>query len=224
MPSNASADVGRPGMPSLEQSRSPRSLRFSGYATRAHRQMAPRVQSRNDAAGAGLRQLVRPRRRLHRQLLSISFTGAAPTITTSFVTAMVEIQLPGRFFGDLMVEEANAFSRAESTPAVLPVFRHQCASTIPCRATPVGSRIMRSSSIREVCTQRFSERWTSGSAGFSTRSTRLGLRDRTIVIVQSDHGHSTEERAFWGGGKPPAFTAALPKFSLFEGAYGYPRS
>ena len=28
----------------------------------------------------------------------------------------------------------------------------------------------------------------------------LGLRERTIVIVQSDHGHSTEERAFFGGG------------------------
>jgi arylsulfatase A len=28
----------------------------------------------------------------------------------------------------------------------------------------------------------------------------LGLRERTIVIVQSDHGHSTEERAHFGGG------------------------
>ena len=28
----------------------------------------------------------------------------------------------------------------------------------------------------------------------------LKLTEKTIVIFQSDHGHSTEERAFWGGG------------------------
>ena len=48
----------------------------------------------------------------------------------------------------------------------------------------------------------------------------LGLRERTIVIVQSDHGHSTEERAFFGGGSAGIYRGA--KFSLFEGGIRVP--
>src|SRR5262249_23949617 len=48
----------------------------------------------------------------------------------------------------------------------------------------------------------------------------LGLRQRTIVIVQSDHGHSTEERAFFGGGSAGIYRGA--KFSLFEGGIRVP--
>ena len=48
----------------------------------------------------------------------------------------------------------------------------------------------------------------------------LGLRERTIVIVQSDHGHSTEERSFFGGGSAGIYRGA--KFSLFEGGIRVP--
>ena len=48
----------------------------------------------------------------------------------------------------------------------------------------------------------------------------LGLRERTIVIVQSDHGHSTEERAHFGGGSAGSYRGA--KFSLFEGGIRVP--
>ena len=37
---------------------------------------------------------------------------------------------------------------------------------------------------------------------------RLELRDDTLVIFQSDHGHSTEERAFWGGGNAGPYRGA----------------
>ncbi len=40
------------------------------------------------------------------------------------------------------------------------------------------------------------------------------------MIVQSDHGHSTEERAFWGGGSAGIYRGA--KFSLFEGGIRVP--
>ena len=43
----------------------------------------------------------------------------------------------------------------------------------------------------------------------------LGLAEETIVVLQSDHGHSTEERTFGGGGNAGAFRGA--KGSLFEG-------
>jgi len=49
---------------------------------------------------------------------------------------------------------------------------------------------------------------------------RLGLRENTIIVYQSDNGHSTEERAFLGGGSSGPYRGA--KFSLFEGGIRLP--
>ncbi len=48
----------------------------------------------------------------------------------------------------------------------------------------------------------------------------LGLRDNTIIVFQSDNGHSTEERAHFGGGSSGLYRGA--KFSLFEGGLRLP--
>jgi arylsulfatase A-like enzyme len=48
----------------------------------------------------------------------------------------------------------------------------------------------------------------------------LGLRENTIVVFQSDNGHSTEERAHFGGGSAGSNRGA--KFSLFEGGIRLP--
>lgn len=48
----------------------------------------------------------------------------------------------------------------------------------------------------------------------------LGLRQRTIIVFQSDNGHSTEERAHFGGGSAGPYRGA--KFSLFEGGIRLP--
>ena len=48
----------------------------------------------------------------------------------------------------------------------------------------------------------------------------LGLRDNTIVVLQSDHGHSVEERTFFGGGNPGPYRGA--KGCLFEGGIRVP--
>ncbi|MCH2402021.1 MAG: sulfatase-like hydrolase/transferase [Pirellulales bacterium] len=49
---------------------------------------------------------------------------------------------------------------------------------------------------------------------------QLGIREETIVILQSDHGHSTEQRAHFGGGSAGPYRGA--KFSLFEGGIRVP--
>ncbi len=48
----------------------------------------------------------------------------------------------------------------------------------------------------------------------------LGLREKTLIIFQSDHGHSVEERTHFGGGNPGPYRGA--KFSLFEGGIRVP--
>jgi arylsulfatase A len=47
-----------------------------------------------------------------------------------------------------------------------------------------------------------------------------GKRNNTIVVFLSDHGHSTEERNFFGGGYAGEFRGA--KFSMFEGGIRVP--
>jgi arylsulfatase A-like enzyme len=47
-----------------------------------------------------------------------------------------------------------------------------------------------------------------------------GLRDRTIIVYQSDNGHSVEERAHFGGGSSGPYRGA--KFSVFEGGIRLP--
>lgn len=52
------------------------------------------------------------------------------------------------------------------------------------------------------------------------RLKELDLQKDTIVIFQSDHGHSTEDRTFGGGGSAGPYRGA--KFSLFEGGIRVP--
>lgn len=53
-----------------------------------------------------------------------------------------------------------------------------------------------------------------------TRLEELKLAGNTIVVFQSDHGHSTEVRTFGGGGNSGPYRGA--KFSLFEGGLRVP--
>ena len=54
----------------------------------------------------------------------------------------------------------------------------------------------------------------------TAKLSELGLSDDTIMIFQSDHGHSEEERAHLGGGNAGPYRGA--KFSLYEGGIRVP--
>jgi arylsulfatase A-like enzyme len=49
---------------------------------------------------------------------------------------------------------------------------------------------------------------------------KMGLRENTIIVFQSDHGHSIETRTFGGGGSSGPYRGA--KGSLFEGGIRVP--
>ena len=53
-----------------------------------------------------------------------------------------------------------------------------------------------------------------------THLDELGLREDTLIIFLSDHGHSEEERTFGGGGNPGPYRGH--KFTLWEGGIRVP--
>jgi len=53
---------------------------------------------------------------------------------------------------------------------------------------------------------------------------RLGLSENTIVVFQSDHGHSVEERAFRGGGSSGDYRSSFRVSGNMVGSCGFPIS
>jgi arylsulfatase A len=130
-----------------------------------------------------------------------------------------EVQAPGRFFGDLMVEEAAAFlKRNQDRPFFLyfainePHYPYQGDSKWLEHYAHLKYPRNLYASFLSTMDERIGRLIAEVDA--------LGLRERTLVIVQSDHGHSTEERAHFGGGSAGGFRGA--KFSLFEGGIRVP--
>lgn len=131
----------------------------------------------------------------------------------------VEEYHPGDYFPDLCVEEAAAWIRARDEQPWLMYFALNLPH-YPYQGEP---------------------RWLDRYAGMpmprreyaaflSTMDEKIGwllsvleeegVADRTLVVFQSDHGHSTEQRAFWGGGDAGPHRGA--KFSLLEGGIRVP--
>lgn len=135
-----------------------------------------------------------------------------------------EIYKPGLYFPDLMVERCKSFIDGEtdgvksSKPWLL--YWAFNAPHYPYQGSPKWLESYRDlpTPRREYC------------AFLSTMDDRIGevlhhleqngLSDNTIVIYQPDHGHSTETRAFGGGGNAGPYRGA--KFSLFEGGIRVP--
>jgi arylsulfatase A-like enzyme len=131
----------------------------------------------------------------------------------------VEIHRPGRFFPDMMVEEASAFLRANRAGPFFVYF----ALNLPHYPYQGDEKWLK----RYASLPHPRNLYAAFVSTLDERVGRLldeldalGLASNTVVVYQSDNGHSTEERAHFGGGSAGEYRGA--KFSLFEGGIRVP--
>ncbi len=132
-----------------------------------------------------------------------------------------EVWREGRFFSDLMVEEATHFMEGnQQHPFFLyfainaPHYPYQGSEKWLAYYKEKGVPYPRNLYAAFVST--LDEK----IGVLLQRLEDLGLRENTIVVFQSDQGHSVEERAHSGGGSAGGLRGA--KFSLFEGGIRVP--
>src|SRR5262249_28840484 len=126
---------------------------------------------------------------------------------------------PGRFFGDLMVEEGVRFLRRHKDRPFFLYFAIN-APHYPYQGEPKWLDRYAHLKYPRNLYAAFLSTMDERIGRLIAELEALGLRQRTIVIVQSDHGHSTEERAHFGGGSAGIHRGA--KYSLFEGGIRVP--
>ena len=125
----------------------------------------------------------------------------------------------GSYFPDLMVRECNAFITANKDR---PFFLYW-ALNIPHYPMQGENRWRDHYRQLESPRRQYAELVSTMDEKIGlvlAKLDELKLTDNTIVVFQSDHGHSTEERAFWGGGNAGKLRGA--KACLFEGGIRVP--
>jgi arylsulfatase A-like enzyme len=130
-----------------------------------------------------------------------------------------EVHAPGRFFGDLMLEEATAFIKQHQKH---PFFMYYAINMphYPYQGDPEWLDRYRDVKYPRNLYNAFVSTFDARIGQLLATVDALGLREETIVVFQSDHGHSTEVRAHLGGGSAGPYRGA--KFSLFEGGIRVP--
>jgi arylsulfatase A-like enzyme len=130
-----------------------------------------------------------------------------------------EVYYPGRFFPDLMVEEASRFLEQHREQPFFLYFALNMPH-YPYQAEPKWLEHYHNLPYPRNLYAAFVSTLDDRVGALLKEVDELGLRERTIVIFQSDNGHSTEIRAHGGGGSAGPYRGA--KFSLFEGGIRLP--
>jgi arylsulfatase A-like enzyme len=130
-----------------------------------------------------------------------------------------EVFAPGRFFPDLMVEEAARFIEANQERPFLLYFAMNTPH-YPYQGEPCWLEHYKEIAHPTNLYAAFVTTLDARIRQLLVKLDDLGLRERTIIAFQSDNGHSTEERAHAGGGSSGPYRGA--KFSLFEGGIRVP--
>ena len=130
-----------------------------------------------------------------------------------------EVFADGQFFPDLMVREATEFIKENKEK---PFFMYWPINTphYPVQGTDKWRKRYAHLDAPRRMYAAFISTTDEVIGQLLAEVDSLGLTDNTIVIFQSDHGHSTEVRTFGGGGSSGPYRGA--KFSLFEGGIRVP--
>jgi arylsulfatase A-like enzyme len=130
-----------------------------------------------------------------------------------------EVWEDGAFFPDLMVREAHRFIEQNKDrpfflywPINLPHY--------PLQGTELWRQKYRELPAPRRMYAAFVSTMDEKIGELLAQLDKLHLAEHTIVIFQSDHGHSTEVRTFGGGGDAGPYRGA--KFCLFEGGIRIP--
>jgi len=130
-----------------------------------------------------------------------------------------EVFYSGRFFGDLMVEEASEFMTKNRDKPFFIYFAINMPH-YPYQGDPKWLAHYKElpyprnlyAAFLSTCDERMGQ--------LIEKVKVLGLDKETIIVYQSDNGHSTEERAHRGGGSAGIYRGE--KFSLYEGGIRLP--
>ena len=131
----------------------------------------------------------------------------------------VEVQKPGRFFPDLMIEEASRFLEENKSRPFFLYFALNMPH-YPYQAEPHWLEHYKKLPYPRNLYAAFLSSCDARIGALLKKVDDLGLRQKTMVIFQSDNGHSLEERAHFGGGSAGPYRGQ--KFSLFEGGIRLP--
>ena len=130
-----------------------------------------------------------------------------------------EVFQDGDFFLDLMVDEASEFIKGSSDQ---PFFMYWAinAPHYPMQGTSKWRERYRDLPSPRRQYAEFVSTVDEKVGAIVQLLDQLSLREKTLIVFQSDHGHSTEERAFGGGGNAGPYRGA--KGCLFEGGIRVP--
>lgn len=130
-----------------------------------------------------------------------------------------EVYHDGKFFPDLMFEEAAAFI---DTHRQQPFFMYYALNTphYPYQGDAKWLERFANLPYPRNLYAAFLAAQDERLGRLFSKLDQAGLREDTIVVFQSDNGHSTEERAHFGGGSAGDYRGA--KFSLLEGGIRLP--
>jgi arylsulfatase A-like enzyme len=132
-----------------------------------------------------------------------------------------EVFHDGKFFPDLMRKEATTFMERQKDDK-RPFFLYYALNTphYPYQGDPKWLEHFKHLPYPRNLYAAFLAAQDQRIGELLTDVKRLGLRENTIIVFQSDNGHSTEDRAHGGGGSSGPFRGE--KFSLFEGGIRLP--
>ncbi|MCM8527510.1 MAG: sulfatase-like hydrolase/transferase [Lentisphaeraceae bacterium] len=130
-----------------------------------------------------------------------------------------EVHYPGKFFPDLMVEEATQFIKKNKKDPFFIYFAMN-SPHYPYQGDEKWLEYYKDLPMERRYYAAFLSTQDERIGNLLKAVEEEGLKENTIIIFQSDHGHSTEQRAFFGGGYAGAYRGA--KFSLLEGGIRVP--